>query len=311
MSNAAVLKCPETGHPIKISFREITPQNANALLNNNHELNRNVKPNIVASYAEQMSADEWHPASAEAIKISDKGILVDGQHRLHAVIKANLPVTFLIVEGVPQCAFTAIDDGVQRSLADALQISGATIRGGAQRAGNALKVLLQINTALEKNQKFSTLPRIKPSVTHAVNFHSNLKNFNGTIAKFTDLFNYTKLQKNFNCPTLMAIYYLFNGLDNATDEALHTICLSIESGTPFDDLKDKSPSYHVVQRIRAKREAGGIIRFYDYLNMFIWALDKTLRGEPVDAMPKKLTEFLEYRLEARRLAIKRFANRKG
>jgi len=311
MSNSATLKCPETGHPIKISFREITPQNANALLNNNHELNRNVKHNIVASYAEQMSADEWHPASGEAIKISDNGILVDGQHRLHGVIKSGVPTTFLVIEGVPACAFTAIDDGVPRSLADALQISGATIRGGVQRASNCLKVLLQISTAIEKNVSFSTLPRLKPSVTHAVNFHSNLKNFNGNVAKFSDLYLYGKIQKNFNTPTLMAIYYLFNGIDQATDEALHTICLSLESGTPFDGLLDKSPSYHVLQRVRARRDSKSIIRFYDYLNMFIWALDKTLQGEKVDNMPNKLSEFMDYKLDARRKAIIKFASRKG
>ncbi len=301
----ATLTCPETGRDIKVSFREITPKQALALLGKNHPRNRAINQASVGCYAEQMLAGEWHPASAEAVKISDEGILIDGQHRLHAVIKANVPIFFMVVEGVPEVAFSAIDDGVLRNLSAVLEINGIKVKGGTQRAASCLKNLIQIQFALKTNGSLRNARAHKVSSTHALRFHANAKGFNDAMNKFCSQFNVGSVQDNFNTPTLIAMYYLFSGIDKATDEALFTVCQSFETGTPFDGLLNKSPCYHVMKQIRINRDKKLIMRSHYYQDLFVWALQHTLQGEPQDRVNSQLTPAFDVHIDAVRLAKKK------
>jgi hypothetical protein len=49
--------------------------------------------------------------------------LIDGQHRLMAIVKTGIPAKFLVAEEVPMEAFAALDNGKPRSMADRAQIS--------------------------------------------------------------------------------------------------------------------------------------------------------------------------------------------
>lgn len=302
--NEAALKCPETGHDIKVSFREVTPAQALVLLGKNHPRNRAISQTSVACYAEQMLNGEWHPASGEAIKISDKPdeVLIDGQHRLHAVIKADKPITFMFIEGVPERAFSAIDDGVLRSLSAVLEINGIKVKGGAQRAASTLKTLIQLQYSVKNNVNHMNSRSHKVSSTMALKFHQHAKGFNAAMDHFCSQFNVGSIQDSFNTPTLIAMYYLFSGIDETTDNALFTICQSIETGTPFDGLKNKSPCYHIMKQIRANRDKKLIMRAGNYIELFVWALEQTLRGEPVDRLPAVLPNAFDTHIDAVRLA---------
>lgn len=73
--------------PTQIPVVEITPELARQLLSNN-KINRKIKPTIVERYAEQMEAGEWK-FTGDTIKVDGEGMLLDGQHRLLAIIKCN------------------------------------------------------------------------------------------------------------------------------------------------------------------------------------------------------------------------------
>ena len=78
----------------------ITPQIAAEYIKLNTENYRTPSNSLIDAYAEDMKTGNWE-ANGEPISFRENGSLFNGQHRLFAVIKANVPVNFLVVRGIP------------------------------------------------------------------------------------------------------------------------------------------------------------------------------------------------------------------
>lgn len=85
--------------------------------------NRRLSAMTVTRYAAAMGDEKWS-MNGETIKISRAGKLLDGQHRLHAVIESGKPVSMLTVRGLMPKTQATVDDGFKRNLAHVLDISG-------------------------------------------------------------------------------------------------------------------------------------------------------------------------------------------
>lgn len=101
----------------------VTPEMATTYLSQNIEKNRSINQNTVKNYARQMREGKWK-LNGEAISFDNDGILINGQHRLSAVVKAGVPVPFVIVRGVDPSAFTTYDSGKNRTAKDIFSMSG-------------------------------------------------------------------------------------------------------------------------------------------------------------------------------------------
>ena len=108
---------------MKTEIKTITPEVARIMLGTNKENNRALNEKTVKFYAHQMTSGQWK-LTGEAIKISSAGVLIDGQHRLNALIRANKSIDFLIVYDIDDSAFAYIDTGLTRSPGDLFKISG-------------------------------------------------------------------------------------------------------------------------------------------------------------------------------------------
>lgn len=87
-----------------------------------HNLNnRNPKLRRVNAYATDMVNGKWR-WTGEAIKFAADGRLLDGQNRLMAVMKADVPVKFLVIRNVSEHSQEVMDTGAPRSFADALKL---------------------------------------------------------------------------------------------------------------------------------------------------------------------------------------------
>ena len=106
---------------MKTIERVVTPSLAKLLLEKNTS-NRNINKNLVATYARDMINGDWMN-NGETIKVSTSGVLIDGQHRLHAVIQSGESVKMLIVEGLPENAFRTVDVGMRRTAGQQLAIA--------------------------------------------------------------------------------------------------------------------------------------------------------------------------------------------
>lgn len=107
---------------MKSTIKVITPAKAESLLQRNTG-NRTVRPRRVDQYAKQIINGQWR-LTGEAIKVATDGSLLDGQHRLLAVIKAGIPTEFLVVEGLSPEVYTVLDSGLGRTVGDALAGEG-------------------------------------------------------------------------------------------------------------------------------------------------------------------------------------------
>lgn len=101
---------------ITTKVETISPNTAMTYLKNAGK-NRKLSEKKVMDYAKQMTDGEW-VLNGEPIIFGKSGNLIDGQHRLRAVIYANTTVQMLVVRGVNDEYFDSIDSGKSRTLFD-------------------------------------------------------------------------------------------------------------------------------------------------------------------------------------------------
>ncbi|MGL5980389.1 MAG: hypothetical protein ACRCZY_05840, partial [Phocaeicola sp.] len=99
----------------------ITPDVAREYLKFNNS-NRPVRKQTVSFYEKEIRSGKW-VLNGQGITFSDGGVLLDGQHRLHAIVKAGIPVQMMVVRNVCGDTFVTIDSGVSRSSSDVLALS--------------------------------------------------------------------------------------------------------------------------------------------------------------------------------------------
>lgn len=97
---------------MKAEIVNVTPQLAAEFLEKNAN-NRSLSNAVVEHYAMQMRSGKWI-ANGETIKFGSNGELVDGQHRLQAIIQSGVTVTMVVVTGVPEGSKETIDVGKVR-----------------------------------------------------------------------------------------------------------------------------------------------------------------------------------------------------
>lgn len=106
---------------ITTELMTITPQMAADLLRNRLP-NRPISKTRVRLMIEDMRSRRWID-NGEPLILTEHLQVLDGQHRLQAVMDSGYTITFLVVVGVPHAAMGSIDQGARRTGADALAAS--------------------------------------------------------------------------------------------------------------------------------------------------------------------------------------------
>ena len=112
---------------IQFTFEQVNPALASTFLAESKG-NRRVKPNTVDSYARDMANGDWL-TNHQGIAFDEAGALIDGHHRLLAMVQAKATLTLLVSRGWPakpkgrkSTTMDTVDRGVVRSLADQLEL---------------------------------------------------------------------------------------------------------------------------------------------------------------------------------------------
>lgn len=106
---------------ITSTVEHITPTIARKYLAMNNNNPRRINKNIAVSYAEDMKAGKWL-MNGEAIVFDEEGNLINGQHRLLAVIKADTGIDFLVVRGIAKDT-DIFDMQLKRSVSQELRVA--------------------------------------------------------------------------------------------------------------------------------------------------------------------------------------------
>lgn len=110
---------------VTVKQETVTVAKARKWLGSANEGNRKPRKNVVAGYARDMASGRW-AFTADPIRFNGDSKLVDGQHRLMAIIESQTPIKALVVRGLDSESKFCIDTGAKRSLADNLHYLGYT-----------------------------------------------------------------------------------------------------------------------------------------------------------------------------------------
>ena len=112
----------------------MTPEWAALILQTSNVGNRVIRRTAVKRLAESIINGMWQ-ITHQGIAIDTFGQLIDGQHRLSAIVEADQPVEILLTTGCLPGAYGVLDCGVGRTAADSLDRLGNCTNSNRAAAG--------------------------------------------------------------------------------------------------------------------------------------------------------------------------------
>lgn len=163
----------------KITTETIGPDEAKEILEHHNKRNRAISPKTVQQYARAMKLGTF-PFVGDPVRFDRDGNLLDGQHRLAAVVMSECPQVFVIVRNLDPDWQKYMDSGRRRSVADQLRIEGMprpTVAASIARfvmhwqAGDLPGLNIKFSTAEVVDFVESSLDRIEAASIHAQNLY--------------------------------------------------------------------------------------------------------------------------------------------
>lgn len=165
---------------VRCQWMEITPDQARLWLRNNFR-NRPVSDDLVTAYARDMRNGAW-VETHQGIAFNDRDELIDGQHRLMAIILAGVTVRMMVVFGLPSkiaghemTTMDAVDRGKTRSVADQLKIQHGIKHGSviAQITTQLANICFESRTRrLSVGQSLDIYRAFQPAVDYVIEHRS-------------------------------------------------------------------------------------------------------------------------------------------
>lgn len=144
---------------MKVVVEKIDPNRAAELLRAAEragQRQRLLQSSRVDKFATAMQRGQWR-LTHQAIAIDEHGILIDGQHRMQAVVRSDTTQEFLVAYAADPDSFDVIDTGAARKAADTLQIAGYT---NANQLASAARILLAYELVKGTKNGIATAGRI-------------------------------------------------------------------------------------------------------------------------------------------------------
>lgn len=114
---------PNPSSQVQAELILVTPQIAAKFLGKN-DRNRPIKWRRVQQLADAMMRGEWKETH-QGIAFSPDDVLIDGQHRLLAIVETGISQWLWVFRNVDPAAFPVVDTGAPRTAADTLAIDKA------------------------------------------------------------------------------------------------------------------------------------------------------------------------------------------
>lgn len=228
------MNTPEPNIPIEWVL--VTPQLAAEWLKRN-DCNRRPRERTIAKYATDMRSGDWVPEAADPIRRAPDGTLLDGQHRLMAVIEAGVSIWMLVVNDVDPSAQAVMDTGMNRNYADQIRMKG-------KQNHTTLAAVLRWVVLWERGERIiaGTVPPTHKEMETALAAYPELEN--------STHFAVVAARQLRLPPAVFAMaHWLFGRLDKA--EA-NWFLSRVADGT---ELTADHPAYAFRERVRRDREA--------------------------------------------------------
>ena len=209
----------------------ITPKLAEKWMAANKS-NRPLRRALVGRYAEVIRRGQWE-LNGESIKFDEDGVLLDGQHRLAAIVEANKPIKSYVVRDLPRKVFDTLDNGVKRTGADVFSLRGEK---NESTLASAIRLLLvyKEHGGFQRNQKtafITTRDLVEgvdkhPKLRESVDFIRSLRDLHRILAPSPASF----------------LHYIFAEIDRGeADNFFSSLAsgASLAEGSPVLNLRNK------------------------------------------------------------------------
>jgi hypothetical protein len=149
----------------------VTPDIAKTYLEANTR-NRNLRKPYVAQLAQAIESGNFLPCVG-SISFDIDGRLIDGQHRLSAIVMADSPVKLIVVRNASPEAQAVIDTGVKRLSADVLKIKDVPY---ASNVAAAIRLLAELEKDTDTDFSGSRLSMSPRETSEFFNQHPDIVN---------------------------------------------------------------------------------------------------------------------------------------
>lgn len=258
---------------------EMTAALAKKLLASNAENNRNMRQGKVDQYVRDMLAGHW-PITGETVKVDTNGVLIDGQHRLTAVLqaaklRADIGVPMLVAYNVDPAVMPVLDTGIPRGLHDLVRVQ----IGAAQ--SNLVAAVVRRVLQWEQGNYVGASGRNGGVPTHTEALARLEKDVEGFVAAAARGRDIQQLRLAPGAPSGTA-FYLFRQIDA---EQAHTF---------FDHLVTGENLTGSILTLRNRFIRADRLRAHEYIALYVrtwnaWREGRVLGQVPVTSNNGKLT----------------------
>jgi hypothetical protein len=231
---------------IESGIAMVSPARAEEILVRNTR-NRNLRRDYVSKLAGAMTRGEW-VVNGEPIQLAEDGTLLNGQHRLSAVVEAGVTVPMLIVQGLPAKSRQTMDAGTRRNLSDVLALHG-------EKDTTNLAAAIGLVHRYRNGERMDKNGRTAPTPAEALLLLEREPEIRGYVAFARSLFRPTRMRVSVGA----ALAYLFDEVDEG-------------EGTQFFELlreSDQQPAGSPIRALRSILDRTRIHRSYKISNYIL------------------------------------------
>lgn len=254
---------------VTVAIEWVGPERARGLLAGNRQ-NRSLRPSRVRNLSAAMNRGEWD-LNGESIKVDADGSLLDGQHRLAAVVEAGATVQMLVVTGLPREAQETVDTGRRRRLADVLAIRG-------EPAPHALAAALNLLHRYRQNARLDASKAGAPTPQQALDLLEQCPGLRDSVRVGR------RVARQLPAPASIfsTLHFVFSEID---PDATETFFESLTSGA---DLRSDDPVFHLRRHLlRPRRDRGSSQHAYLTTALTIKAFNFSRQGRRVELLSFK------------------------
>ena len=247
---------------INVELVTVTPEMAKEWLNNMYHKQRPFKKSRAKEYAHDMSNGNWMLESSEMIKFNKDGQLIDGQHRLSAVVMSEMAVPFFVMTGARNEAYDTIDSGAKRSVSDVLKTKYGTTISALSRAMLQIDKGAHLRSALHGGSKRDNVLVSKKDVVDYYRLHSE---YIDKLAQFITKFG-TVIGKTSSQGVGLPLY-VYGGIDQFTvDYFINDVLNAVPKDERIAGFKNAALTAIIKDNFDKSRQFAMIIRTLELID---------------------------------------------
>jgi len=234
----------------------ITPDFAESVLETKNSNNRGLKPANLKRLITAIDNDEWILTN-QGIAFDKDGNLLDGQHRLQAIVKTGKTLPIMVARNMDPKIFNCVDTGTARTAADGLFIKGCT---NPTKIAAGIKVYFLYQRFPKGSWTYATIPT-HTEIANEYNLNRELWD------DITEKINFCHRKFHFfNLSVAVAMYKLIKD-KNYSEEILDEFWTQFAEGTNLD-IDNPILSFRNQMMQKGFRHRGSSYQRYQ-LNAFI------------------------------------------